>query len=59
MDAESCWLPFRLEWMSSIRPLRYLVVTFKEGMLVLRATVGGMNKTHRFVLLVEVVDVAV
>jgi hypothetical protein len=26
-DAESCWLPARLEWMSSISPLRYFVVT--------------------------------
>lgn len=26
-EAESCWLPARLEWMSSMSPLRYLVVT--------------------------------
>ena len=26
-EAESCWLPARLESISSIRPLRYLVVT--------------------------------
>ena len=26
-EAESCELPARLEWMSSIRPFRYLVVT--------------------------------
>jgi hypothetical protein len=30
-DAESCWLPARLEWMSSMRPLRYLVVTCGSG----------------------------
>jgi hypothetical protein len=27
MLAESCWLVARLEWMSSMRPLRYFVVT--------------------------------
>ena len=30
-EAESCWLPARLEWMSSMRPLRYLVVTWKSS----------------------------
>ena len=29
-DAESCWFPARLEWMSSISPLRYLVVTCED-----------------------------
>lgn len=28
-EAESCWLPARLECISSMRPLRYFVVTYK------------------------------
>jgi hypothetical protein len=27
-DVDSCWFPAKLEWMSSINPLRYLVVTY-------------------------------
>lgn len=27
IDAESCWLPARFEWISSISPFRYFVVT--------------------------------
>jgi hypothetical protein len=26
-EADSSWLPARFEWISSMRPLRYLVVT--------------------------------
>lgn len=65
-DAESCWLPARLEWMSSMRPLRYLVVTYqkRETLSLATAEIGvrcayGMRQTYRLVLLVKVVNISV
>lgn len=57
MEADSCWFPLRLEWMSSMRPLMYLVVTWIVSKhLSSKQTERG---TYRFVLLIKVVDVAV
>ncbi len=67
-DAESCWLPARFEWMSSINPLRYFVVTCARGEggghksqseKISRFGQWEMAAAYRFVPLVKVVDVSI
>jgi hypothetical protein len=57
MDAESCWFPARLEWINSIRPLRYFVVTYRKVRAHMAWEEGTL--TYGFVLLVKVVHIAV
>lgn len=52
--------PLIFEWMSSIRPLRYLVVTWPGSISMTFVYVRpAIKRTYSFVLLVKVVDVTI
>lgn len=53
------WFTPRFEWMSSISPLMYFVVTWQQSLVYSAGSKTKHRNPYRFVLLVEVVHITV